>query len=411
MKNFKSIQRITFAICLTLTLQGCGKTSNVPFNPAQSSDSGTESHSEGIFSEPNDEDTHVSQTEEINGTRVHQRRLAKLNFRALKRSLEGSTGSVTLNLFKDKTLNIQLDSISKISENNYVATGHIKGDLDSSATLVLNEDVIALTVKSSTDEENYEVRYSKDGHVITEQTEVQDDEHSCSIIEAPDSAENDPIIPQPGEESVLATPTIDMLVAYTPLAKAKAGGENAIKALIQLGVADTNTAFNGSGVNLRVRLAGVIQTSSNETSNYSGDLSALRSSTDRKWNEVHAARRKYGADQVTLIGAYPNVSNPVGIGYFKASKASAFTIVKHSVISTMFTLAHELGHNIGLDHSDGYVNTSGKFRTIMAYGSYKRIRRFSNPNILYNGFKTGTSAKYEASIINANSTRMSGLIP
>jgi hypothetical protein len=409
MKKFKGTHKLLFAICLTLSLQGCGKTSNAPFNPSGNSDNSDQGAPE-IFSEAT-EDSQLSQTEEVHGTRIHQRRFAKVDVAALRKALEGSTRAVTLNLFKNKKITIQLDSISKVSETNYVATGHIRGEVDSSVTLVLKDGVLVLSVKSSSEEDNYEVHFSgqSGNHEITEQTEVEDTEDSCATVQAPVS-EGDPIVEE-GQDTVLAVPTVKMLVVYTPNARAKAGGTTAMQALIQLGVADANTAFNNSGVNLQVRLAGTLELKSNETTNYSGDLSSLRSSTDSKWNEVHAARTKYGADQVTLIGAYTNVSNPVGIGYFKASKSYAFTIVKYTVISTMFTLAHELGHNIGLNHSDGYVNSQGRFRTVMAYGTYKRIRRFSNPNINYNGYRTGTSSKYSATIINSNSTRMAGLLP
>ena len=409
MKKIKSTHKLLFAICLTLSLQGCGKTSNAPFTPSNSSDQSAQGPE--VFSEAT-EDSQLEQTEEVHGTRIHQRRIAKINIAALRKALEGNSGSLTLNLFKNKKFSIQVDSITKNSDSNYVATGHIKGEVDSSVTLVLNDNVLVLTVKSSTDDQTYEAHYDgkSGGHEITEQTEVEDTEDSCATVEAPQDGE-DPIIDENQGDSVLEVPTIRMLVVYTPNARIKVGGASAMQALIQLGVADANTAFSNSGTNLQVQLAGTLETNSNESSSYSNDLNSLRSSTDSKWNEIHAARTKYSADQVTLIGAYTNVSNPVGIGFYKASKSYAFTIVKYSVISTMFTLAHELGHNIGLAHEDGYVNSIGKFRTIMAYGTYKRIRRYSNPNISYNGLKTGTSAQYSAKIINSNSVRMAGLIP
>jgi hypothetical protein len=171
-------------------------------------------------------------------------------------------------------------------------------------------------------------------------------------------------------------------------------------ALIQMGIADTNTAFAGSGVNLKVRLVGTMETFSNETSNMSNDLSSLRSTTDSKWNEVHAERRRLAADQVSLIGAYQNYSTPGGIGYVNSTASTAFTIVKSRYFK-YFTFGHELGHNIGLRHSDGYVNSTGRFRTIMAYGSEPRIRRYSNPLINYNGYLTGDSDQNSSAILNA----------
>lgn len=45
----------------------------------------------------------------------------------------------------------------------------------------------------------------------------------------------------------------------------------------------------------------------------------------------------------------------------------------------------------------------------MAYGTYTRIARFSNPAIDYNGYATGTSSNNSAAKINANGARIAAL--
>lgn len=180
---------------------------------------------------------------------------------------------------------------------------------------------------------------------------------------------------------------IDILVAYTPSALNRAGGKAALEAAIQAAIADTNTAFNESKVgSYRVRLAGIVAVAQEETDDWNADLTALRNTNDGKWDEVHALRQQYLADQVSLVTGLTG-GTTAGNGYVGGGKGNAFTITKVSSFSS-FSFSHELGHNLGLDHPDG-LEILGRFRTIMAYGSAKRIPRYSNPNVLFNGLATG----------------------
>ena len=342
-----------------------------------------------------------------------RRRYVNVNFEALKGALAQSSGVLTLNFFNDKSLRLALSRIEKGIEDSTVATGEIEGDPNSSVSLALVGRVLFVNVKSAENEASYEVRLAAENgelHVVRELGGSDAVADACETVDAVVEPDDEPIIEtQGGDNSVMAAPVLDILVAYTPAARARVGGTSAIKALIHIGIADTNAALAGSGANMQVRLVGTLETKQNETGNYNSDLAALKGTTDSRWNEVHAVRKQLGADQVSLIGAYTRTYSPVGIGYYKATKSSAFTIVKYDTFKN-YTFAHELGHNIGLDHSDGYQNSTARFRTIMAYGSYQRIRRYSNPNISYNGYKTGTSYNNSAKIINANNSRMASLV-
>jgi hypothetical protein len=246
--------------------------------------------------------------------------------------------------------------------------------------------------------------------------------NDCQTVEAPPPTADDQRIGQKapldeaandtandGTAQPLSDPVVDMLVAYTPAAREHQGGKAAIEALIQMGVADTNQAFRDSGVGLQVRLVGMMETAQNESSDLNGDLTALRGTNDGKWDEIHTMRKRLGADQVTLVAAYLSNSSAAGIGYVNATASSAFTIMRDTYFR-QYTLAHEFGHNLGLNHSDGLESSAGRFRTIIAYGSYPRIRRYSNPALSYNGYPTGDATHNESKILNTNATRGANLV-
>ncbi len=341
---------------------------------------------------------------------AQRRRFVRVDQDALRRILEQGSGRLPINLFQDKTVTLVIERVERESAADLVAIGHIEGRPDSAATLVMNEGVLVANITDASADESYEVRFTGQGELHSVSQRKHDDgENGCEALPAAEPIEGDEPIYEPGADGAMATPMIDMLVAYTPAARIKEGGAAAIKALIKMGIADTNTALANSGANLRVRLAGTLETGQSETGAWSADLGSLRRTTDSRWNEVHAERKRLKADQVTLIGAYTKGGSTAGIGYISATKSYAFTIVKSNAFR-MYTFSHELGHNIGLNHSDGYVNSGGRFRTIMAYGAYPRIRRFSNPKLPYNRYRTGTASANAVGIINANNVRMSRLL-
>lgn len=390
-KFLKSIPLILGMAILTL---GCGEDREL---------SGSTSD-EALFVDVTDNEAQALALTADESSPSLRKRFARVQFGVLRKEAErveiGESKRVyvkiRLNLFQDEAVEVLLDQVEKVADDNIIFTGQVAGDLESAVTLVMNQGVLVANIRKSDSSHSYEVRFAKNGiHTISL---VKDDEaEGCVAIEAQ---------PAEGEESAsrndfsLASPVVDILGAYTPNARIKMGGTSGIVALIQLGVADTNRALYDSGVSLQVRLVGTLELKRNESGNWSSDLSYLRGKTDGRWDEVHAKRSAVGADQVSVVATYPYQSGTNGIGYVNSTYSSAFTIVRYSAFKA-YTFSHELGHNLGLNHSDGYVNTSGKFRTIIAYGSYPRIRRYSNPYIPYNGYRTGDSSRYEAKIINA----------
>ena len=124
---------------------------------------------------------------------------------------------------------------------------------------------------------------------------------------------------------------------------------------------------------------------------------------------VAALRDQYGADMVSLI--VENGAGFCGMGYVQRSvgpgfASSAFQVTARSCAVGNLSLAHEHGHNLGMEHDPAngpapssasypwsfghYV--SGVYRTVMSYPSpcgCSRVAYFSNPNVIYSGSPTG----------------------
>ncbi len=206
---------------------------------------------------------------------------------------------------------------------------------------------------------------------------------------------------------------IDVLVAYTSEVKGKRGSEASTLSMIDAAVAETNQAYQNSRIGLRLRLVGTAEVDYAGGGDLGVDLASLRSTSDGRMDDLHALRNSLGADLVSLVVetdpkycgmAYviTNPSNP-------ATAASGFSVVKRTCM-TSYTLAHEFGHNLGLQHdwymtaspgayrySHGHVDLDGGFRTIMSYldlcadqgRTCTRIAYFSNPNVRSGGRPTG----------------------
>jgi hypothetical protein len=216
---------------------------------------------------------------------------------------------------------------------------------------------------------------------------------------------------------------IDVLVVYTPAARAAAGGTPAMLAQVNLAVAETNTGYANSNVVQRLRLAGAVEVGYAESGDIEEDLDHLTWSGDGYLEGVHALRDSYGADLVSLITETPS-SPYCGVAWLMSGndpgfESLAFSVVELACMTGYYSLGHELGHNMGLNHaradyasppvgafpySFGYKNPSHLFRTVMAYNcpvSCPRILHFSNPNVAYGGSPTGVSAASPSSAYNA----------
>ena len=190
---------------------------------------------------------------------------------------------------------------------------------------------------------------------------------------------------------------VDLLIVYDDQAAARFNGDPT--ASMVSWVDNINKAYVDSQVDIQLRLVGVEYFNS-QASGMSAKLTEIRRS-----DTVSRLRDQVGADYVSLLSM--REGNICGIGYMAVSSGYAYNVSGGDC--GYITLAHELGHNMGLNHSRKQGDNSGAryrygmgygvdglFSTIMAYphafGTRNRVNRFSDPNRSCQGVPCGVAA-------------------
>lgn len=207
--------------------------------------------------------------------------------------------------------------------------------------------------------------------------------------------------------SARGAPLLEVLVVYTPTARVAAGGTAQMEAFVQAAVDVANTAYDNSQVSQDLALRGTEEIDYDESGVPVGaQLMWLRDDTG-----IASLRDAYAADLVAMISETPP---GCGRGYVMRDPGPlfepfAFSVIHRPCAVGNLSFAHELGHNMGLEHdpanSDAYPNggsypwsfghfVDGEFRTVMAYSTEcdlgcTRVAHFSNPDVIFSGHPTG----------------------
>jgi hypothetical protein len=319
---------------------------------------------------------------------------------------------LTLNLFDDVVLTGVLERVELTGSGGLIWLGHVEGVPLSQVTLVVQDGLLVGHVVTPAG--SYQVRRAGSGvHVVYEvDPSAFPPEREPIPVDIPDGAHAWPgPEPQADDGSI-----IDVLVVYTPAARVAEGGTQAMNALIDLAVAETNTSYANSLINQRLNL---IHTA--EVSYYEFDivqaLYAVTDPDDGLMDNVHTLRDSYAADEVVLI-THIQGSPYCGVSWLMSTvstafESNAFAVVHRACATGYYSFGHELGHNMGArhdwyvdsgvtpyTHSHGYVNAADRWRTVMAYNSEcadrgfscTRLQYWSNPDVTQGGDPMGVPA-------------------
>jgi len=345
--------------------------------------------------------------------------------------------SIRISFFDDTSLTVDITRIDSIGTTGKAFRGTVRGVANSSAVLVENAGVISGNINILND--RYQIRNFGDaGHVMRQIDVTALPPDHMAMPTGPETTV--PVSPakmrSTGEAAINTAfddgSIIDVMVVYTPAARISQGGTNAMKSLIDLGIADTNAAYANSGVTQRIRLVYAGEVNYQET-NLIADLARLQGIADGFMDEVHELRNLYGADVVSLWGNYSagcgqaNLMTTEEAGFANL----AFNVVERNCATSNYSFAHELGHNMGLQHdvfdgnagtivtpegsitqtsinyAHGHVDLNNRFRSIMAISAQcdtqspavncPRIPYFSNPGVSFDNRANFPGASASAS--------------
>ena len=355
-----------------------------------------------------------------------RQRVAEVDLEALgdvrRRVREGSPAQVGLNLWPDSQFDALIERTRRTS-GGYSLSGRLAGIPHGATTLVVNGDVVVGTVWTPSG--LYDIR-TVDGVQVVRQVDVASLPPLAEPVLA-NATDWPRWAPQPsrkyqssdananGRESDDGS-VVDLLVLWTAAAAKHVGGIDNVKALIDLGVANANDAYARSGVAFRLSLVGSEQTDIPDTVSIRfpapEEEQAWEEALAASWDAAYAVRDRVGADILTVV----MLMGPLGGIAMQMQELSAdFEELAFNLVSVerlpYTTLAHEIGHNMGLQHdrhvnpvggvfpySHGYVNQrafdprssrDSCWVTIMAYlgqcflGQHRlgvRIPYFSNPD-------------------------------
>ncbi|MDA0322750.1 MAG: M12 family metallo-peptidase [Verrucomicrobia bacterium] len=349
---------------------------------------------------------------------VTRTRVARLRADALPTAAAKRGDRVRINLFDGTSVTAELGKLRRRNAKNYTWHGTLAGESGCFSITVYKGTTHGLV--RSADGSTYQFKGVAGGDVEIQKLDPAafagcDADHGddVQVGAAGDAGGKAAQDDSPPMESDGGNTLIDVLVAYTPAARAAAGGVDAMEALILSSIDEANAAFQNSAISTEYRLVHSVETTYTESGDSAVDLDRLRATSDGYMDELHTLRDTYGADIVSLFFDMPATC---GRAFRMTTLAAwfeeyAFSVVHWDCASANLSFAHETGHLLGSHHAVGdgglarggdilYTYSYGwrfngdggpEYRTIMAYAPGVRIPYFSNPNVNYDGVATGVS--------------------
>ena len=318
--------------------------------------------------------------------------------------LNATNRSLRMIAFENRTFELELDRIEPIPGRGFIWYGRLAKEPGSSVIFTVVARIVSGNVDTQAGKA-YQIRYAGGG--VYSFREIDRSKFPDEAMPNDTHPPAPPPPPPPGGGSCADSPKdIDVMVVYTEAARVASGGKDAMEGIIYLAVAEANQIYLNSAIDQRLRLAHVEEVSYTETGALGNDLDHLDNGSDGPLDNVQPLRDTFAADVVSLI---TETGNSCGQGRVMAAgminhsfESLAYSVVRRDCAAGGFSLAHEIGHNMGAHHvtgngaypySHGFARPDptnpavGPWRTVMADQTSSvasaRVRHFSNPNVNY----------------------------
>lgn len=373
-----------------------------------------------------------------------------------------TVNSFQMNDVNGNLITIEVSRIIEHLHEDWSIIGSIDGNPFNSFTLSYSDGKLISQIRNITSHTFMEIAYrsESESHYLLEVDPHNSNELSCGVDHSNDrlrflrSSTTVPSLQVPQPLST-GTTVIDVMIVYTPAAEAWALSEEAggvgIQNVINQSMTIAQEAVDNSNIDLEFRLVHttkvdytetVVETEDGEEENDSGvDLDKL---TDGDIPGVHEWRDEFNAD---LVAMFTYVEDTGGIAYLGSGSeddaAYAYSITRVQQAANTSTHAHEMGHNMGKDHTRNqkdaaagdeggifeystgwrWIGNDGEtYVSVMSYDEPAdddengkdengdpiyaiQVRLFSNPDINFQGVPTGSYTGKYAPADNARSIR------
>lgn len=330
------------------------------------------------------------------------------------------------NTISDDIHEVTITRVIEHVDDSWSFIGHINNNWENSFTLSVSEERVLSAIHEVNQHQYFEIKYidGLSSHVMVEVDPHKRDEISCGVHDdfvVGDSTNNQSlIIPEYNQGKAV----IDVMIVYTPNAETWAqSNSSGINNVINQAMAIAQASVDNSGLDLEFRLVHRARVNYTETGDSGSDLQNL---SFGNITNVHNLRDQYGAD---LVAMFTRTNDVGGFAWVLNSTSGrseiGYSITRVQQAGWSNTHAHELGHNMGNDHSRNQTteaagNTGGLFNystgwrwtgqdgmsyaSVMTYpeGS-RKVDIYSNPNISYQGTPTGSYSGAYAPADNARS--------